>query len=478
MPNGSEPREPHDAVEPIGDQDPSPALLTTGASDPSINQGVSDAEAGRAYYRGRFLRTVAGCNEDILKECPDERFKFSGFGAVILGTACLAAVSMTFGLSIVFEQPVLVVAPGGLLWGAFILALDRWLVSTGTGWRHFLPRVGLAAFFGLIIAEPMVLLAFRDAISEALAKEASSTVAGYEALLVRCNPEVEDPLAPAVTVDGCEDEGRLSLDRPAEPQVPQVTDEQLARQADLGSRLDDLNAQLAEERAALPSEVAGEVGAGLSGRAGDGSAASARREAIDGLVADIDRVGAELDDLTTEIQEIEEQRRAAIHGAEEAADRYNTARSSAIGEQVAQREKQLSATPGLARRMDKLSELMMESHTIFLARVLLTFFFVAIDTAPVFVRILSSGSAYDKILMYRLAGAVEREQVKRRLASERGLAHQRVELSKIKQQAEGVERELALERRLDEARVEEEVENEIARMERAAFVSTTSSYRH
>lgn len=412
----------------------------------------------RLPERGRTLRAIAACDEDILRICPEERFKFSGLGAVVIGTSVLAAASMTLGLSIVFDMPFWQVLPGGILWGAFILALDRWLVSSGSGWRHYAPRIVLSVFFGLIVAEPIVVRVFEDAIFEEIASDRRDRIEEQRGRLNDCNPEITDVLDLPSVPEDCGRDQLSELTLPAGQDLAAVGDDLLNSQTTLTAQLDSLSAQLATERQKLADETAGVVGGGLSGEAGDGPAASARRETITGLEEDVARVSGDLDEVNAEISLIRGEGTTTTATAQEQADEYNAARGPAIERELDGLRDELSAKPGLTRRMDVLGTLMTTSVTILLGRLALTLFFVAIDTAPALIKLSSSGGAYDAIMSERLDSAVESDQLARGMASRARRAN-----------AAATARQIALTAQIDEARNDQILDEEVDRLARSAL---------
>ena len=64
-----------------------------------------------------------------MSECPEEEPKFVGLGSAVLVTSTMAAVSSTVALTIATGASWWVVSPIGLLYGAVIFMLDRFLVS-------------------------------------------------------------------------------------------------------------------------------------------------------------------------------------------------------------------------------------------------------------------------------------------------------------------------------------------------------------
>ena len=68
----------------------------------------------------------------------------------------------------------------------------------------------------------------------------------------------------------------------------------------------------------------------------------------------------------------------------------------AVGAEIAALER--DRYDGMAARMDALSRLGEKSDIIFLASIFITLLFIAIETAPIFVKLISSRSPYDYVL--------------------------------------------------------------------------------
>lgn len=108
---------------------------------------------------------LAGADEEILAKCSDrERTKLVGVGATVLTTGVLAAGAATYVVNTMLRAPLLLAIVVGLLWGAAIMNLDRWLQVTLRRQRLPLltlmsgvPRLALAVVVGFVISEPLVL---------------------------------------------------------------------------------------------------------------------------------------------------------------------------------------------------------------------------------------------------------------------------------------------------------------------------------
>lgn len=75
----------------------------------------------------RFFILCSGADKDIIIDCPTEWNKFSGIGATIFLTACLAALSGGYAINFVFENAI-VATIFGIFWAIVIFNLDRYIV--------------------------------------------------------------------------------------------------------------------------------------------------------------------------------------------------------------------------------------------------------------------------------------------------------------------------------------------------------------
>ncbi|MEO1450265.1 MAG: DUF4407 domain-containing protein [Bacteroidota bacterium] len=119
----------------------------------------------------RFFFACAGAYIKILKAVPSEHSKYVGIGATIFLTACLAVLSGTFAIYTLVENVPLAFL-FGLLWGALIFNLDRYIVSSirkeGRPWAEFglaFPRLILAVLISVVITKPIEIELFRNQIN-------------------------------------------------------------------------------------------------------------------------------------------------------------------------------------------------------------------------------------------------------------------------------------------------------------------------
>jgi hypothetical protein len=141
-----------------------------------MNEHV-DYKAKPANGATRFLWWCAGADAQILQYSSySDYVKYVGIGGIVLGTGILASLSMFFAINYIFEN-VAIAIPVGLLWGAIIFNLDRFIVSsTGKGdgvdsisWKELgnaTPRLLMAIILGFTISAPLEVYIFQKEIDK------------------------------------------------------------------------------------------------------------------------------------------------------------------------------------------------------------------------------------------------------------------------------------------------------------------------
>jgi hypothetical protein len=126
----------------------------------------------KAFYR------CAGASIEGLSQCPESEHRKYGFiGAIILLTSLFAMLSGGYALYYIFHSE-RYAAIFALLWGFFILNLDRFIVSSmrksDSFWREFrqaLPRLVLAFIIAISIARPLEIGVFSEEIASFLVEQ-------------------------------------------------------------------------------------------------------------------------------------------------------------------------------------------------------------------------------------------------------------------------------------------------------------------
>ena len=146
-----------------------------------------------------FFITLGGADAEILKHVDSERNAFVSIGAVMLGTASFAALSMTIAM---YNAVLVVSDPStgqraqhqptvnlvasiilGLLWGAFILVVDRAMIKTMHGvyglkraLKYAAPRLFLAFIIGFVVSTPLSLQIFRGEVAVQLQRDQTDQI--------------------------------------------------------------------------------------------------------------------------------------------------------------------------------------------------------------------------------------------------------------------------------------------------------------
>lgn len=297
----------------------------------------------------RFFWWCSGAHPELLLKCPTETSKYVGIGATVFFTGVFAWMASGYALFTVFDNP-WIAAGLGLVWGLMIFNLDRYIVSSMRKEGNFrrelltaLPRLVLAVLISLVIAKPLEMKIFDKEIRGEL------TIMEQQ---VRTTQENEIRARYAA--------------------------EQLVLRNDIADLKEEILAKT-RDRDTLRLRAQQEA---------DGTGGTLRRNA--GPIyaikkADADRVDQELTALTA--------RNEALIREKVAASLRN---DSLIAAEIQALDKQ--RLDGPAARMEALSRLTASSDAIWLANLFIVLLFIALETAPVFVKLISPQGPYDHLL--------------------------------------------------------------------------------
>jgi hypothetical protein len=122
-----------------------------------------------------WLARLAGAQEELLAQTPDDRVKYTALGGVLLSTSAVAGVSAAFALHTAVGLAAVSAVLAGALWAVVILNLDRMLTlsmgRSSRGARNLLtalPRLILAVVIGAVVSTPLVLRIFQPEIESEL----------------------------------------------------------------------------------------------------------------------------------------------------------------------------------------------------------------------------------------------------------------------------------------------------------------------
>lgn len=296
-----------------------------------------------------FFLFCAGTDHSVLEKCPTDRNKYMGIGATIFFTGVLAFFSSAYALYTVFDSYLMAVV-FGLVWGLMIFNLDRYIVmsmkSQGKWWQDALvafPRMVMAVLLAVVISKPLELKIFEKEI---------------RAELVQMEQEI------------------------FKSQEDKVKDRYTAQINDLRSQITNLKSEISLKTAYRDSLSRAAI------QEADGTGGSRHKNLgpiyrTKKLAAD--QAQAELDAFVALQQPQIQQKEAAILQLE------NTAQSN-----IASLDR--DRFDGLAARIDALSRLSSRSLAIFYASLFITLLFIAVETAPILVKLISQRSPYDYVL--------------------------------------------------------------------------------
>jgi hypothetical protein len=296
-----------------------------------------------------FFLFCSGIDRSILDQCPSDENKYLGIGATVFFTGVLALFSSAYALYTVFDSYVLSII-FGLIWGLMIFNLDRYIVSSmksrGSFFRDFFvaaPRLLLAVLLALVISKPLELKIFEKEINaELIVMEQEAFKAQEE--------KVQERYLPTMA-------------------------QYRADMALLQSEIDSATAQ--RNRLALIAQQEAD-GTGGSGYRNMGPIYRAKKADADLAQAELDQIKSANEPLIAEketaIMEMDQQIKADIAALER------------------------TAFGGFAGRIDALHRLGQQSDAIWWASLFIMLLFIAVETAPIFVKLISSRSPYDYLL--------------------------------------------------------------------------------
>ncbi|HKZ36193.1 MAG TPA: DUF4407 domain-containing protein [Chryseolinea sp.] len=307
-----------------------------------------------------FFWHCSGADLEILKKCSTESSKYVGIGATIFFTGLFAALSGAYALYTVFDS-IFTAIVFGSVWGLMIFNLDRYIVSSMRKEGKFsrevalaTPRILLAILISIVIAKPLELKIFDKEIQpELIIMEQESYARQERQLQLRFIPSLDSLKAEV-----------------------QLLKNEIASKA----KNRDVLLKIAQEEA-------------------DGTGGSRRRNL--GPIykikkADADAAEKELSQLTTD-----NQKRIDL------LEKNIAQTDSAMASQLNALDK--SKINGMAARMEALSRITQKSGAVTWAHWFIILLFIAIETAPVFVKLISSKGPYDNLLKIAEHGFVAQE---------------------------------------------------------------------
>ena len=291
----------------------------------------------------RFFIICSGADTDILKDCSiGEQNKYAGIGATVFFTAVMAFIAASYALYTVFDNLYSAIF-FGFIWGLLIFNLDRYIVSTVKKTGNIVdeliqasPRIILAVIIAVVISKPLELKIFEKEINQLLLEQKNNmTLANKTQIAKQFDPTI------ALLQDD----------------INRLQNEITIKEAEVNQLYDTYIA-----------EAEGTAGTKLLGK---GPVYREKRDKHDTLLAELNQLKEENKEKINSIE---------IQIAQLKSD-YDT--------KVLNTQPIINNFGGLMARVNALSKLpWLPSLFIFLL-------FLAIETSPIFAKLLSPKGAYD-----------------------------------------------------------------------------------
>lgn len=385
---------------------------------------------------GGIFVWLSGANRKVIGECPTERPKYFGLGAVIVVTGAMAGVSLAFALVNALKISLSAAIVFAVFWGLAIMMIDRLFVTSMHRQRNpliyliqALPRLLMAVVLGFVISTPFVLQIFKPEItSEVQQMQAAQRSAYFKGL-------PSNPLYLAVQTDQ-RDVNALKTQAASggtptvisnDPQVKTWTTDEANANAKVQYWTGEQNCQLY-----------GGSNNGTPCHAGYGPVAHNDQSEINYWSKLANTYNQDIASRTGVLEGQDKSKQAAAKNAAKAQlpsakQTLNTA-TAQLDAQTRNVTSGINGNDGILEQLKALGAVTAHNFTLQMARVLLFLLFLFIDIMPVFVKLLMNlmpASNYDKIL-------VDEEALQLRLAENIRAVRQRAHYQAVQAEAAGV----------------------------------------
>ena len=297
----------------------------------------------------RFFWLCSGSHINLLEKAPTESAKYVGIGATIFFTGIFASIAGAYAIY-TFTDNIWLASLIGLVWGGMIFNLDRYIVSSmrksnsfKKEWLMALPRIILALIISLVIARPLELKIFEKEIKAELAF-------------------INDEMMAA---------RRDSVNNYYQKQIAGEQKNIEILQAGIASKekqRDELRAQASAEA--------------------DGTGGTMKRNA--GPIYKIKKANADI--VEEELKSLRTTNEALIASKQDQQELWQENKNQKLA---------AITNPdytGFAARLEALARLTSKNYSLLLANLFIILLFIAIETAPVMVKLISSKGPYDYLL--------------------------------------------------------------------------------
>jgi len=289
---------------------------------------------------------LSGAGTETLEQCPAwEQRKYVAFGATVLVPCAFAFIACAYALSTLTDDA-RVIYPVAAVWAFIILTIDRALLASYRAYASFFRKLSqfflrlvVAILMGITIAHPLVLLLFRDTISQVIEKDRAAEIevvrSGFAGEKEKVRSQVtvlETALAEQRAKWNESFQARFILQETEDPKtaIPGITADQ---QAELKAAIDESTAPFRERLSIIEKQSAEfspqyaklqtelgfwqaeferELNGQRSGMKGEGPRArSIRSDQLEPRREEAKRLGSMLEHLTAEKTTLQTQSRQA-----------------------------------------------------------------------------------------------------------------------------------------------------------------------
>lgn len=296
-----------------------------------------------------FFWLCSGADIATLQKCPSEKSKYAGIGATVFFTGLFAALAGGYALFTVFDN-VWIAATLGVLWGLLIFNLDRYIVSSmrknGKFMREFtmaLPRLVLAVIISIVIAKPLELKIFEKEIN-------SELIVIEQEIKARQENKVKERFT--------------------------------AEQDSLKSEIEILKNEVVTKTAYRDDLMR------IAREEADGTGGSKKKNL--GPIYKVKKANA--DAAETELLALVKNNEVRIHALESKLHENDSILNSELS------QLKLEKTDGPAARIEAMKRLTEQHSAMWWAELFIILLFIALETSPVLVKLISPKGPYDNLL--------------------------------------------------------------------------------
>ena len=386
-----------------------------------------------------FFISCSGADRSILLLCPTEWNKYSGIGATVFLTACLATLSGGYALFSVFENYTVSII-FGIFWGFVIFNLDRYIVLSLRKpkipssreiyeapenerkslrldrrrllWNQFLmatPRILIALIIAITVSKPLELQLFHKRINNQLGTQAEFAIEkykkDYEVSINNLNSQIED-------FENEQDE-RLKLVYTSNPVYSEVqeklsilnkTKNDKDSNRKQAKKIRDQNWETVYVKVREVSEL-GDVYFDTKKKRKLNSKGRAKNREVKKLDVEIKNLEIELKELDAKKEYIEEEFKIDVAKIKES----YTGKIQALKVQRDEMEKNyITGLAGHTKRNRNSNDLLAQlealgnisefGNPVWWASLIITFLFILLECAPVVIKLLTKRGPYEEIL--------------------------------------------------------------------------------